>query len=511
MILALSPAVPQDIDALVDRLRSDSIEEREEASRRLTQFGRAVIPALKKARKRAGPEARGRLDGIVDDILRRERLLPVRPWRKRVSLDLKEVPLERAVREVLGRFGQKKGRTGFVGGLPKGKNISVKLDRADIWQAFDALREACSRAGISALESNAVHPHFWRIEAGSQPRRPAVTANFGGGRFAANIVVPWDKKIRYEKMIVYVRLILPPNYNPLRSRLQALSLKVGEEWKRALRTHPEGTNQFYRHSGGVTTNESFGTVFNRDAIKGHQTAEVRGTIIVTYPRDLERVEVSLDELKMPQSLRIPGVNFTLKKWEPENGGKEGSYQMVYLADDREPATRAFVWVEDAGGNWLVDLHGIQSRPGVASSASGSWNCDRPPSRLVIAIIKGEEDFTVPFLIRDVPIPAMLERPPPDPVVVVDPATPSAELLKKGDRLFREGLDRYLRAKSMQYEEKVEEHKKALRLLELALEAGYRPLQKRQSRNGQVSKPLLEKIKKAEMMESSCRRFLSVFE
>jgi hypothetical protein len=62
-------AAPPGIDALLERLESASIEERENASKELTRMGLPALPRLKRALADASSEMKARLDGIAITLI----------------------------------------------------------------------------------------------------------------------------------------------------------------------------------------------------------------------------------------------------------------------------------------------------------------------------------------------------------------------------------------------------------------------------------------------------------
>lgn len=67
-VLASQPAPARGAEELIERLRSESVEERDDAARALRALGKAAAPALRKAAGDPDPEIRGRVRRLLDLI-----------------------------------------------------------------------------------------------------------------------------------------------------------------------------------------------------------------------------------------------------------------------------------------------------------------------------------------------------------------------------------------------------------------------------------------------------------
>lgn len=84
MGLGLALLLFQDVGSLVDKLRSDSVEERQAGEDALVAMGEAVLPALARLRGSADVEVAGRLDQVVYRIRWWERTI----WASRAAVDI---------------------------------------------------------------------------------------------------------------------------------------------------------------------------------------------------------------------------------------------------------------------------------------------------------------------------------------------------------------------------------------------------------------------------------------
>lgn len=71
MLVLVLAFFQEDPSILIERLRSERIEEREEAAKRLNDLGAAVAPALKAATKDRDPELAGRARGMLEEMGKR--------------------------------------------------------------------------------------------------------------------------------------------------------------------------------------------------------------------------------------------------------------------------------------------------------------------------------------------------------------------------------------------------------------------------------------------------------
>jgi hypothetical protein len=64
------------VEQPIDKLRSDKVEEREEAARKLKEMGKAALPELQKARGDKDPEVASRARYLAQVAALREKLSP---------------------------------------------------------------------------------------------------------------------------------------------------------------------------------------------------------------------------------------------------------------------------------------------------------------------------------------------------------------------------------------------------------------------------------------------------
>jgi len=146
LLLSLAP-VQDDISKWIGRLESESIEERDEATRRLQTQGVEAIPRLEKARDAAADAAtKTRIDAIIAAIRKSAELAKVFGPTKRVTIAARG----KLIKEVLGEL-----RTPGIKRIDPGKldvesRIDFQVRNVTWWEALDRLARALkSRYEIS--------------------------------------------------------------------------------------------------------------------------------------------------------------------------------------------------------------------------------------------------------------------------------------------------------------------------------------------------------------------------
>lgn len=143
-VLVLSLALLQDdVAGLIERLKGDSIEEREAATHALEAIGMRALPALEKeAAATRDLEVRIRIEALVKSIPRQAALLKVLGPTRRITYSAKGTPLREVVQH-LGRALEEQIR---VDGADPETPVTVELHDTPLWQAFDAVARAAQAA-----------------------------------------------------------------------------------------------------------------------------------------------------------------------------------------------------------------------------------------------------------------------------------------------------------------------------------------------------------------------------
>lgn len=129
----------EDVNRWIERLGSDSIEERGEASRQLERLGPPAVAPIERALAEArDPEVRARLALISRNIRTRSELARVFGEVRRVTIESQGRPLADVVRELGTALGETVELEGFDGKEP----VTLQLRNATLWQALDELARA---------------------------------------------------------------------------------------------------------------------------------------------------------------------------------------------------------------------------------------------------------------------------------------------------------------------------------------------------------------------------------
>lgn len=138
ILLALLP-VQDDFSKWIARLESESIEEREEATRRLQALGPASVERLEKAREAArDPEVKARLGAIIVSIGKAVELAKVFGPTKRVTIAARGRPLK----EILAELVAPGIATVDSGLLDPEARLDLQIREATWWEALDRTARA---------------------------------------------------------------------------------------------------------------------------------------------------------------------------------------------------------------------------------------------------------------------------------------------------------------------------------------------------------------------------------
>ena len=138
LLLSLAP-VQDDVSKWIGQLESDSIEQRDEATRRLQTQGVDAIPRLEKARDAAADTAvRSRLDAIIAAIRKSAELAKVFGPTRRVTIAARG----KLIKEVLGEL-KAPGIKGIDPGmLDVESRIDLQVRNVTWWEALDRVSRA---------------------------------------------------------------------------------------------------------------------------------------------------------------------------------------------------------------------------------------------------------------------------------------------------------------------------------------------------------------------------------
>lgn len=150
--LLLGPAptqegLPPAIAEAIQRLRSDDFEVRNDAGRALSELGETARTALEGLQKDPDADVRTRALDLLRDLNRRARVKAIQEPARRVTIELRDAPLEEGLRRVFEPFGFKAVLRETP--LPRVQTMSVALHEASLWEALDAVAARTGFYGTS--------------------------------------------------------------------------------------------------------------------------------------------------------------------------------------------------------------------------------------------------------------------------------------------------------------------------------------------------------------------------
>jgi hypothetical protein len=394
LLFLLLSGWPQDLDALLEALRSADVEVRSRAEEELVVRGGAAVAALKRFEADPDIEVRERATRAIEEISRRERVRSVRPIPPRLTLRLADEPLPSALGKVFPPLGHKvmDSPTGFD--RVKNRRVSLDLKDAGLWEAVRAV-ETSAKIRIEFTS--------WGVEAlnpGSEGPTPVVDA--GGVRLSLHL------SKRPTEIEVRLVAFLPSGSAPLGWSVE--ELKLVDEEGRTPDTRPD---PFPRVRLGAPLRKRMDELVSGEVwrawIKGGapQSIRLQGKFVTSYPRDVVKHAFEMNG-EDPKVVRvIDGIQCTLSIRRFKDG-EAFSHEESFVTQAPGPKRRYLLWAEDARGRPFADLTGlVLGGPGGGSMGGGGGPHGDGKTKLaalVLAELVGEERVVVPFDFKDVPLP-----------------------------------------------------------------------------------------------------------
>jgi hypothetical protein len=171
-------AVPQDpadkVRALVEKLASDDVAERDKVAGELMKLGAPALPALRAHEAKAVGQSKAVLQGVIQRIegaVRLDKLLGSAPV---VTLNLKDAKVEAAIAELAAQSGL--AISGFF--VEDSMRVTYACERVPVWKAIDDLCRA--QGGVApAYSQNSII-----IEGGKERGTPVTLHKSLGIHFA---------------------------------------------------------------------------------------------------------------------------------------------------------------------------------------------------------------------------------------------------------------------------------------------------------------------------------------
>ncbi|MBI3857419.1 MAG: hypothetical protein HY293_17165 [Planctomycetes bacterium] len=408
LLLLLALLFPQEelrrrVEEAVARFGSDDVQARDAAATELTALGKPAIPELRRHEKHPDREVRLRIQKVIEEIERGERLLAVRPAPRRATLDLKDLPLAEALEKSLGPFGIR-GLLDPKRTYARGR-VTLSLKDATAWQVLDALMTA---AGIEIdeqpgpLSHNGIYAVPWTFAPAQRRSESFRSAEAGEARvYAAAHGSEDGAEVHFQAYVA-----LPPGHMARRVFLEDARLK--DDQGRDLGASMEGaviSDTAPRHVGG---NVAWWNLWRRGKpltaqdLGDAKSFDLEGTLVVAYPRNLERAEAEFPDITKPVQLTPSGVSLTLTL-EPAEGDRfmAGLHWTIAKGEEVESI---WVWVADSEGRILTDTPRIEGSARDAGSMGGHVHVQGKVARAVAVRVSGEDLVKTPFAVKGIPRP-----------------------------------------------------------------------------------------------------------
>jgi hypothetical protein len=398
VILLLAIFAFQDADRLVRDLGDDDPGVRERAGQRLLDMGPPALTPLKSREKDPDPELRERVLALVSEIGRQERLRALRPKPLKLTLSLNDSLVEEAVRAVLSPYGLQSSFAGQISFL-KTRKVTLKLKDALFWEAFDAL---CKEAGITVDFFTCFGICFRDGQGGVQAIPHGDVGEF---RITASHVILHRNKNYVIQAVQYA----PPTYRALSQRMVDVTFVDDDGRTVQMRPRDHNLEEFHnseRNPGSLMGHLLWeGRLESPPEVTDWSKVELKGIIVRTFPRDLERFAALFPGEGEPAILTAHGMNVTACWRKAPHVGKPPRERWIVTVEwkDAKSEKTYLVWLEDAQGRWLVDGCGIET--GKKENMTGKRTIDglgagaTPPNRMVLVSIEGEEEIRTQFTIK----------------------------------------------------------------------------------------------------------------
>ena len=397
LLLAAAQDPAEKLGALVEKLGSDEIADREKASADLVKLGPSALPAIRDHLAKSQGERKARLQAIVTLLDREERLYKLLDSPPVVSIKVRDQAVEAVLADISRQTGFQV--EGFF--LDNSFRTTVTLDRVPLWKALDEIGRL--HGGLVA--------HYFRnhvlLEPGERAGSPLILhrgfgfhirplVRAGGAPFVVQGVINyapglpvWSTRIEYKELTddQGTSLLAPAGES---------DLSLGS-----------------RFAG--PSHKSFAAILNHlarnePAKKATRLARARGSAIVGLALDLKPLVVIPDPLKeAKRSGSGNGFQLTIKAVKRE-GAIHVKVTSLSLPDEEEFSGLDVSSVP----RWAFAIRDRQGALHVGHSRA--WGLDDAEMQVEVALPAGKEAATfellepeklseveIPFDFKDLPI------------------------------------------------------------------------------------------------------------
>ncbi len=386
-VLLLLLLLVQDADTLIQKMMSEDVAERDDAFAQLVAMGPKVLPALKKRTNDGDRETRARVQQAISEIERRERVKSFRPPPVRVTMSIKDEPLDKAIARVMEAYGLK----GELGDSDLAqKKISLELKDATPWAAIELIRTAGGVAPSSNLARLLRTPQEFTATAAEAPR---AAVDLGEAGIIAALSA--TKK----RATVSLRVLLPPGSLTLATCAEEVKVTAGGKKIDGDMSDTYLDESTTRRPGCLTCGTAWSATVTMEDLGEAAELDIEGTLVISWPRDMERHEIDIASLKDPVTKTVGGYEIkVLAVTERSSGRWKVDYEQHATTEECVDDIRW--WMEDKEGAFVGEMAGDAIR-------SANTMTIRPvgtPSRVVIARVAGDEAVKYPFKLKGLRVP-----------------------------------------------------------------------------------------------------------
>jgi len=352
------------VSELIGHLRDDHPDVREAAQRKLVALGHAAIPFLQSHSGSPEVEIRGQIADAIRKIRFMDPLYLVRAPDRRVTLDLKGVPLLAAheavfkdfpMHPVLDRGAMKQGR----------QAITLKLDRATYWEAVQAF------AAAAGVLFDPTWEQFSDVD--TKPR----TYSRPNGPFLFSAESKWEG----DELRLGIHLHLDGGWQPVSTDFAFKSIDTA--------TGESLLETFARPEPPLSHGIDAELKAKAAGLKKGARLSVRGSVRATLPTRVEAVEFRAAGFQGPQERTLGHCRFTLSRLEVR-GDKNLSFDLLSVGRivAEPPADKSFLaetwwFIADDEGHSVNPMRQVVYEKGESKGTQLGFSKGPTPTRLVL--------------------------------------------------------------------------------------------------------------------------------
>jgi hypothetical protein len=131
-----------------------------------------------------------------------------------------------------------------------------------------------------------------------------------------------------------------------------------------------------------------------------KTFDLEGTLVIVYPKDLERAEADFPDPSKQVQLKLPGISLTFDLKDPDK--EEYMAGLEWSMEAGKAGDGFWVWLVDAEGRILTDTPRIERH--TSGSMGGHVHVKGKIARAVLVRVTGEEVVKTRFVVKGIPLP-----------------------------------------------------------------------------------------------------------